>query len=173
MKRASAYLPVLLLVGLLGSGFRTSPPAVAPGGRIGSMTLVRGTSVNADANIFDFCNPFILKAGRYHRTCHIGRVHRLFIGYGDFERTKKALDAAWRRLHWQAWVDGRPVRLAPFGTIDLPLNAPPGTSGKAAILREWRVVLAGVTPGRHTVRYRSTSGSAGTIDCTWTVVVAT
>jgi hypothetical protein len=99
-------------------------------------------------------------------------VARLFIGYGDWERTQKALDSAWRQLKWDLWVDGRRVELPRFGTSERTLYYFAPAGGKNAILREWSVTLVGVTSGKHVIRYRrSASGSLGTTDATWTLTV--
>jgi len=47
----------------------------------------------------------------------------------------------------------------------------PPAGGKNVILREWRVMLIGATPGRHTLRYRVQDPS-GTGDTTWAFTVA-
>ena len=163
VRRGSLCVVSALAVVMLGSGWRSSAPPVRPGGKIGTMTLVRGTPSEADEKFFDFCNPVILNPGPIRRSCRVPRVHRLFIGYGDFEPTRKALDAAWKHLKWSLWVDGRRVSLAPFGTSDRTLFAFPGARGKDVILREWRVILVGVTPGKHTIRYQATTLPARTI----------
>jgi hypothetical protein len=75
-------------------------------------------------------------------------------------------------LKWDLWVDGRRVSLPPFGTSDRILFAFPAAGGRDVILREWRVMLEGVTPGKHTIRYRSRDRSLGTIDSTWRFTVA-
>jgi hypothetical protein len=98
-------------------------------------------------------------------------VRRLFIGYGDFALTRKALDRAWKQLIWKLWVDGHNVKLSTFGSSDRALYAFPPANGKDVILREWRVILVGVTRGKHTIRYRSTSRSVGSSDATWRFTV--
>jgi hypothetical protein len=95
-------------------------------------------------------------------------VRRLFIGTGDWERTRKALDSVWKQLKWDLWFDGRRVRLSRFGTSDRTLFGFPAAGGKNVLLREWNVILIGLTQGRHVIRYRSTSRSLGTTDATWT-----
>jgi hypothetical protein len=166
--RAAAYALFAVAAVVLGSGFGSAALSLPPGGKIGTMMLVRGTSVQADGKFFDSCNPVILKPGPVHRTCVVPRVHRLFIGYGDFFLTKRALDRAWKQLKWKLWVDSHAVNLPAFGTDDRTLYAFPAAGGKDVILREWRVILVGVTPGKHTIRYWSTSPSLGTSDATWT-----
>ena len=90
-------------------------PPVRPGGKIGTMTLVRGIEHRADDEIWRFCKAVIPKPGRYRRTCFVPRVERLFIGYGDWERTRKALDSAWRQLKWDLWVEAVRPSPCPIG----------------------------------------------------------
>jgi hypothetical protein len=162
-------LPVTAL--LLAAGFPSSSSPVGPGGKIGAVTLVRGIEHKADAELWVFCDPAIPKPGRYLRTCSVPHVRRLFIGYGDWERTRRALDSAWKQLKWDLWFDDRRVALPRFGSSERTLYAYPPAGGKNAILREWSVTLVGVTPGKHVIRYRSASRSLGTTDATWTFTV--
>jgi hypothetical protein len=169
VRRDSVLLLLLLAAALLGSGLHSSPLPVGPGDKIGTMTLVRGIEHKADAEMWGSlgCDAVIPKPGRYRRTCSVPLVRRLFIGYGDWERTRRALDSAWKQLKWDLWFDGRHVNLPRFGTSDRTLYYFPAAGGKNAILREWSVILVGVTPGRHVIRYRSESRSLGTTDATW------
>jgi hypothetical protein len=167
---ASALLFVVVIA-TLGSGWGKAAKPLRPGGKIGAMRLVRGVTYEADQKIFEFCDPVILKPGRYARSCLVPRARRLFIGYGNFEPTLKALNRDFMG-QWSLWVDGHPVNLRAFGTSDRTLVAFPAAGGKDVILREWKVILVGATPGKHTLRYRSRIASFGTTDATWTFVVA-
>ena len=164
---------VLACVGAtIVAGCGGQPGEVGPGDKVGTMTLVSGTISNADLNLFDICNPIILKPGTYRRSCTIPRVQRLLIAHGDFEPTRKALASDWKARKWDLWGDGRRVNLVAFGTYDHTLFAYPFAGGKNVILRRWKVILVGVTPGKHTVRYRSHGPSVGTTDATWAFTVA-
>jgi hypothetical protein len=160
-----------VMAALFAGGLR-GPSPVGPGGKIGTMTLVRGIEHKADAELWGlFCNGVLPRPGRYRRTCSLPFVRRLFIGYGDWERTQKALDSVWKQLKWDLWFDGRRVDLPRFGTSERPLYYFRPAGGKTVILREWSVTLVGVTPGKHVIRYRSMSRSLGTTDGTWTFTV--
>jgi hypothetical protein len=171
VRRGSVFVLLSVTVVLLGTGFGSSQPPVGPGGKIGTMTLVRGIEHAADAELWLFCKPVIPKPGRYRRTCFVPFVRRLFIGYGDWERTRKALDFVWKQLKWDLWFDGRHINLPRFGTSERTLYSFPPAGGKNVILREWSVTLIGITPGKHVLRYRSASRSLGTTDATWTFTV--
>ena len=167
MRRSCIFVLSPLTLVLLSTGFRSSPAPVRPGGKIGTMTLARGPEQTADDELWRFCRP-VLPKGQHHRTCFVPHVHRLFIGYGDFERTRRTLDAVWGKLKWDLWLDGRRVDLARFGTSDGTLYSFPAAGGKDVILREWNVILADGTTGKHAIRYRSESRTLGTSDATWT-----
>jgi hypothetical protein len=176
VRRASMFVLLALTAVLVGSGFRSAPPPVGPGDKIGTMTLVRGGEREADDELWHgYCDAVIPKPGRYRRTCtpppFVPYLRRLFIGYGDWERTRKALDSAWKQLKWELWFDGRRVNLSRFGTSERPLYNFPAAGGKQVLLREWSVILIGVTEGKHVIRYRSKSSSLGTTDATWTFTV--
>jgi hypothetical protein len=172
MRPGSVFVFLLMTAALLESGFRSAPSPVQPGGRIGTMSLVRGIEREADAELWGlFCDAVIPKPGRYRRTCSVPRVQRLFIGFGDWEKTQKALESAWKELSWDLWLDGRQVNLRGFGTSERTLYSFPAAGGKNVILREWSVILVGVTPGTHVIRYRSVSRSGGTTDASWALTV--
>jgi hypothetical protein len=170
-RRGILLVLVAVLVVLLVGGFGSSRPPVRPGGKIGTMTLVRGIEPIADDEIWRFCKAAIPKPGRYRRRCFVPRVGRLFIGYGDWERTQKALDSVWRQLRWALWFDGRRVDLPRFGTSERTLYALPAAGGKNVILREWSVNVVRVTSGKHVLRYRIARRSRGITDATWTLTV--
>jgi hypothetical protein len=150
-------------------GGSTKP--IDPGGKIGTMIVVKGTQADADAKFFDFCDPVILKPGRYARACAVPHAIRLFVGYGDFAPTRKAIDLDSAQSRWDAWIDGHHIDLPSFGTSDRTLYAFPAAGGKDVILREWRVMLLKATPGKHTLRYRNRNAVYGTVDATWTFTV--
>jgi len=153
-----------------GSGAEKS---LGPRAEIGTtMTLATGTVDDADLKFFDLCDPVILTPGDYARSCAVPRVSRLFVGYGDFGRTRKALELDSKQSKWDLWIDGRRVDLPAFGTSDRTLFGFPAAGGKDVILREWRVILVDVTPGEHTIRYRNEHASGGTTDATWTFNVS-
>lgn len=153
-----------------GCGGGSGSP-VGPGAEIETMTLARGTVDDADLKFFDLCNPVILKPGDYMRSCAVPRVSQLFVGYGDFEPTREAIELDSKLSKWDLWIDGRRVDLPAFGTSDRTLFGFPAAGGKDVILREWSVILVDVTPGEHTIRYRNRHESDGTTDATWTFTV--
>lgn len=155
---------------LLASGSRAAPPPLGPGGKIGSMTLARGPESQASIELWKYYDAVLPTPGHYRRTCTLPSEKSLFIGWGDWEQTPKALDAAWKQLKYELWFDGHQINLSRFGASDRLLYSFPAAGGKNVILREWSVILRGLTPGKHVIRYRSES-SLGTTDATWTFTV--
>ena len=144
---------------------------VQPGGHIGAMTVDRGRLEDAQQEFFAYCDPFVSTAGVHHRTCRVPRVKLLFIGYGSYDKTLRELNSEWRREKWYCWLDGRRIGLLPFGAYDRQIQLgrkPPGTT---VTLREWQVMLIGVTPGRHMLRYLSRTRDGVVTDTTWTFTV--
>jgi hypothetical protein len=134
------------------------------------MTLATATVATANQKLFDICDPVILRNGRYRRRCGtFPRVRRLFIGYGLFAAPGE-IRRLWTTTAWLAWFDGHRVALQRFGTSDRTLYNFPAAGGKDVTLREWRLMLLGVTPGRHTLRYQWRDGT-GTTDAAWTFTV--
>jgi hypothetical protein len=168
--RSQVSVFVLVALTALVGGCGGSASSVEPGSKIGAMKLVRGTTSRADLKFFDVCNPIVVKPGEYRRSCRVPGVRRLFIGYGTFEPTKRGLEREWRQTRWALWVDGHRVDLPAFGTSDRTLFAFPPAGGQDVILREWDVILASPTPGKHELRYRSRHSGA-TTSATWDFVV--
>ncbi len=135
------------------------------------MRLVKGTEATGDHKLFDTCDPVILRRGVYARRCgSVVRVKRLFIGYGVFALPRE-INEVWRPATWRhgSTVAGPSFRR--LGGLDRTLSRFPPAGGKDVTLREWRVMLVGATPGRHTIRYRFRDPS-GWIDATWRFTVS-
>jgi hypothetical protein len=170
MRRNAGSALVALATLLVLTGWSVTSSQLEPGDRVRGMVLAEGTVATADQKLFDICDPVIVKSGASYRRCgQVPRVRRLFVGYGLFAPPHD-IDAAWVPTRWTAWFDGRRIKLTAFGTSDRTLYAFPPAGGQDVTLREWRVMLIGAKPGRHTIRYR-TAGLNG-IDGTWAFTVA-
>src|SRR5262249_23208431 len=151
----------LLLVGSVGAF--NQPPPILPGGKIGTMRLARGVVAEADAKLFDFCDPVILQPGSYRRHCpDVPLEQRLFIGYGAFFTDLADLNTYWRSTRWTMWFDGCRVALHAFGTSDRTLFAFPPAGRKDVPVGEGRVWLLSPPMGGHVIRYRSVTGTQQT-----------
>lgn len=165
--RATVAIIIAAVLGSTAVGAETS--GLRPGDRLGSMRLAKGTAATADLKLFDICNP-IPTVPQARQCGRVPRVKRLFIGYGSFDLPGK-IEKLWTKTTWSSWIDGRRINLKAFGSSDRTLTAFPPAGGKDVTLREWRVMLVGATPGRHTLRYRSV-GPDGKGETTWTFTVA-
>jgi len=165
--RATVAIVIAAVLASTAVGAATS--GLRPGDPVGHMRLATGTAATADLKLFDICNP-IPTVPQARQCGRVPRVKRLFIGYGSFDLPGK-IERLWTKTKWSAWIDGRPINLAAFGSSDRTLAAFHPGGGKDVTLREWRVMLVGATPGRHTLRYRS-SGPDGKSDTTWVFSVA-
>ena len=164
-----ALLFAFAFAAIVGVGSAGTAGPVQPGGKIGTMKVVRGEEFDSDLYLFNVCNPVISNASRYHRSCSVPRVQKMFIGLGAIQSTRNGLVEYWKRTRWNLWIDGRPVGLAAFGTADGAWRRFRPT-GKPAFFRLWKVILVGATPAKHTLRYQ-VRDRGGTIDATWTVTV--
>src|SRR5215218_10235197 len=88
------------LAATVGVGFAGSAGPVEPRGRIGTMRVVRGAGYEADLGLFNVCDPLVPRPGRYHRSCSVPRVRRMFIGYGWSAETRNDLSRLWMRMRW-------------------------------------------------------------------------
>ena len=146
---------------------QSRPATIEPRTRANGMLVVQGSSRQSQASLFGaICDPVVLKPGRRTRTCApVGRVSRLFVGYGLFAPLGQ-IEREWKAVGWKLWLDGQPVDLDAFGTSDRVLSKYPPADFKDVVLREWSIVLVDPTPGRHTIRYRA-GGREGATDTSW------
>jgi hypothetical protein len=156
---------ILILVAMFSAGCADSsspasptsvPPApsvaltgnttIEPGDKIGTMVLTRGRKAD-ERSVFFSCRA----SG--DQTCVVQSADRLVLGDGWAASDQAHLDANWKAMNWELYLDGRQVDLSAFGTIDTDISAT-DASGNAVTdrLRAWDVVAENVTPGKHTVR---------------------
>jgi hypothetical protein len=163
---------VVVLAFALGSTAAAATPPLKPGDHIGTMLVTNGRPTETVQRLTDHCNPVITKAGVYHRRCTIPLKQQLWIGYGEFAKTLKELDALWVDGRWRLVLDGREVDLKAFGAIQYHPSSFAPVGGGSAYIREWKVRLVEPTPGRHTVRYITTYKRDGSvIDVTFTITL--
>ena len=137
---------------------------IKPGEKVGDMVLTIGQN-GSMTEIWEFCDPFVTVPGVIMRECNVPALQSLSIGYGSLGSTVEELDAAWGLITWELFLDGQPVNLPAFGTIDQVDNS------NASVLRLWNVVLYQPTPGKHVLHYISVE-DGNKWDITWTFTVA-
>lgn len=138
---------------------------LGPGDTIGSMRLVQAQYASVERSIFNFCDPqFGSQSVVLTVECRVSRSDYLFVGYGEIANSMEKLDQQWRSKTWKLSIDGNPVDLAAFGTLDVDLGRK---------IRVWNVALEGISPGSHALRYeaREIENPQNVTDLTWLFTV--
>lgn len=143
-----------------------APVMLKPGDQLGAMRLVKAEQVNLDDSIFKFCDPQ-LGAQLVVTTmeCRVSQPKYLFVGYGEMASSIEKLNEQWNSKTWELWIDGVPVDLAAFGTLDADLGRK---------IRIWNIALENIQPGSHVLRYaaREIENPQNITDLTWLFTVA-
>jgi hypothetical protein len=136
---------------------------INPGDKVGEMTVTTGS---ASADIFSFCDPFA-KPGVEVRECVVPPVSSLGIGWGNFADSADQLESEWQAQTHELILDGYPVNLAAFGTVDS--HIPQG------YLRTWNIMVEGLTSGQHELHYvvheKQPGNEDAVTDVTWIFTV--
>jgi hypothetical protein len=136
---------------------------INPGDKVGEMTVTTGSG---SADIFSFCDPFA-KSGVEVRECVVPPVSRLGIGWGNFADSADQLESEWQAQTHELILDGYPVNLAAFGTVDS--HIPQG------YLRTWNIMVEGLTSGQHELHYvvheKQPGNEDAVTDVTWIFTV--
>lgn len=137
-----------------------------PGDRAGSMLLSVGQRDSAE-RLWEYCESDVAQSGVISRSCAVPTFESIFAGWGVWGKTSSDLDRQWDGSTWQLFVDGFPVNLDEFGVTDYDVPIDGGIK-----LRLWNLVLEGVTPGVHSLRYIHQTPENKTTDVTWIFSVA-
>lgn len=165
-------IPVVLLLTLVlpacrpvSETFELSPQPDAallkPGDTIGPMRVIRAQNESMDLSIFNFCDPYLgSQPVVLTFECQVPQSDYLFIGYGEIANSNEELDKKWGLKTWKLSIDGNPVDLPAFGTLDADLGRK---------IRVWNIALEGISPGSHVLRYeaRDIVNPQNLTDLTW------
>lgn len=170
------FLRMLLLVPMMiscqsvsqtpESQLQPAPVMLKPGDQIGAIKLVKGEQANLEDSIFNFCDP---QLGSQFVTltieCQVTRSDYLFVGYGEVANSIEDLNEQWLKKRWELSIDGMPVDLAAFGTLDVDLGRN---------IRVWNIALENIPPGLHVLRYKASEieNPQHVTDLTWSFTVA-
>lgn len=136
-----------------------------PGDMIADMKLVTSSPAKAANTIFNYCTPYLgSQPAVLTFECQTPRSDFLFIGYGEIANSKDELEKKWKTRTWDLFVDGNPVDLSAFGTLDVD-------RGKK--IRVWNVGLENISPGAHVLRYvaREIENPQNVTDLTWSFIM--
>ncbi|MCC6300860.1 MAG: dienelactone hydrolase family protein [Anaerolineales bacterium] len=136
-----------------------------PGDAIGEMKVVVSSNDKTANSMFNYCSPYVeSKPVTLTFECRMPRSDFLFVGYGEIANSQDELARRWKLRTWKLTIDGNPVDLSAFGTLDVDL-------GKK--IRVWNVALENIAPGSHVVRYEASEieNPQNVTDLTWTFIM--
>lgn len=99
---------------------QTQEEMIKPGDKIGEMTLrpIKDESEQKPA-LKDYCSMFLAEVSE-ERTeeCTVAFQPHIFLSNGIAANHPDYLERDWQRLSWQISINGKPIDLEAFGTID-------------------------------------------------------
>jgi hypothetical protein len=144
-------LAVLLLVVVLSVSCvpAASVPAdaskpIEPGDKIGNFTVTKGEGEDIVYRWNGTCTEQTGSQDLVSCEADVGAKANVSIGFYDDTLSGK-LDSTWADHTYEMSIDGRPVNLKAFGSIDIP-------HPRVALLRAWNVVLVADKPGEVKIR---------------------
>jgi hypothetical protein len=156
MKRLAFLALIMLFAAVLASCAKGSSESVEgminPGDKIGDFLITTGGDEGVTYVSMMHC-PFDESAGTEIESCEfpVGTKVNVGIGFIADPSTGKSLDEIWSEHTDKIVIEGRPVNLQAFGSIDIPHPA----VGK---VRNWNVVIVADKPGKISAR---STGEAG------------
>jgi hypothetical protein len=146
MKAPFRHAPLVFLAVLLVSCAAAVPlPAdtskpIEPGDRIGDLLITKGAEGEDVVHLWDLDCPKQAGAGeRYSCKTDVGAKVNVSAGIYDETFTGK-LDSIWADHTYEMSIEGRPVNLKAFGSIDFP-------HPQVLKMRAWNVVIIAEKPG--------------------------
>ncbi len=143
MKYLSILSALLLVLISLPSCTATTPSPIVPGDKIGDFTITTGVAGKFTYGFAVQCTE-PQQGNAYTCNATLGQVINISTGLRGRSGSSN-LDAVWKNSNYRMFIDGQPVDLAAFGTIEY--NHP--TSG---MIRFANVVITTDKPGTITVR---------------------
>jgi hypothetical protein len=155
MRRLAVLVFILWMVGLLAACARPKPTEsndlIQPGDIISDFLVTTGEEGNFIYGFEGDCSEEVSGKESY-QACKLAKDEIINITTGLYDDTKGGkLDEYWSNFNYQLFIDGRPVDLQAFGTVEY--NHP-----VVGVIRFWNVVISTSKPGVLTV---NDSGVAG------------
>jgi alpha-amylase len=126
----------------------TSVSMLKPGDTIGQMSLQ--TSPSQTPSLWEYCPmAWSDKPGGEPVDCTMPWQPEVEIWQAWGARDQALLDAGWRVLTWEMYVDEHAIDLQAFGTWDFDWEV----EGTPVRIRAWDIKLINPTPGEHTLHY--------------------
>jgi hypothetical protein len=155
MRRLAVLVFILWMAGLLAACARPKPTEsndlIRPGDMVGDFQVIQGEEGKFTYG-FDLDCSEEASGQKTNLSCKptVGKVVNITTGLYDDTKGGK-LDEYWSNFNYQLFIDGRPVDLQAFGTVEY--NHP-----VVGVIRFWNVVISTSKPGVLTV---NDSGVAG------------
>ena len=149
MKRFARLVSLVFLVLLLASCASAVPlPAgsskpIEPGDKVGNVTVTKGEGEDV---VYMWSGGCPEQTGAEEQsTCQLDVGTKTNVSLGVYDETLTGkLDSIWADQTYEMSIEGRPVNLQAFGSIDVP-------HPQVLSLRAWNVVLVADKPGEVTV----------------------
>jgi hypothetical protein len=127
----------------------TTVTMINPGDKIGDFLVTTG---NPGEVVYTWGLGCVKQSNQEKYVCTSTVGEKVNVSVGVFAAlSAKSLDTLWMEHTYELFIDGRPVNLAAFGSIDT-------THPKVGKMRHWNVVLVAAKPGEISVR------DSGTVD---------
>lgn len=155
MKTKALFYVLILIVSFSVSCDRSTSEPETPenmiklGDTFGGMTFGRIEEYDGTSDLAKYCNFHQLGPFADEYTCRAEEGNRVFLFcMASFADTVAELDESWQATDSQMSIDGRPVDLSSFGTIDFLQE------GSSYTLRAWNVAIEDISTGSHELHCR-------------------
>jgi hypothetical protein len=147
--RRLAYLTIIVLFATtLGACAQATPQAsdkmINPGDKIGDFLITTGGNEGITYVSMIHC-PFDQSTGIESCELTVGTKVNVGVGFYDDLSSGKSLDEIWSEHTDEMVIEGRPVNLQAFGSIDI-------THPLVGKIRNWNVVIVTDKPGKIAAR---------------------
>jgi hypothetical protein len=155
MKRLAVLVFILWMAGFLAACTRPKPTEssdlIRPGDMVGDFQVIQGEEGNFKYGFQLDCSEEP-SGQKTNATCNsaAGEVVNVTTGIYDDTNSGK-LDEDWSNFNYQLFIEGRPVDLQAFGTVEY-------THPVVGVIRFWNVAISSTKPGELNV---NDSGVAG------------
>jgi len=144
-----SVLCIFLLIACEKEKTQSSPEVINPGDKIGNFLITTGDSEGVTFMTFLHC-----AVSNDTETCEVPVGTKINVSNGIYDPDLSSgmnLDELWSDHTYEMSIEGYPVNLKAFGSIDK-------THPYAGIVRHWNVVVVSDKPGKVTTNYSSVVG---------------
>ena len=147
MKSIFHFVLIMLTVVVLSACAAAKPESgddmIDPGDTIGEFLI---TTSDDDSVIYTTTIHCPFDPNTLTETCEIETGRKVNVGLGVFGKTVEELDTFWAEQTYQMTIEGRPVNLEAFGSVEI-------THPIVGKMRLWNVVIVTDSPGEITIQH--------------------